>query len=259
MVGSFPGQARHRCPSPGCRIPKLACVGWIGRCTVRTLSSSASAGHQDFAVREQCSVVEFASSRHHRSSVGPSRIRTVQVNDLCGFSWVSGAIASIKSAWASAHEQYFAVVVHHCRSPITSPVVAIPHRAPSASASNIKVSGRLAGPSTERLSVRRNKHEWIERQRQVRCGQVAPGCRCGPPYLRLDIDTHCRIDPATDREHVSVRQRGARRVPSTVVHIRQSRPAIVQGVIRVGVRQPHQVVYVPTSYQELSIGQKGMA
>jgi hypothetical protein len=93
----------------------------------------------------------------------------------------------------------------------------------------------------------------------MRCAQVAPGGRCHLPYLRLDIDTHRRIDPATDHEHVSVRQRGARRVPSTVIHIRQTRPGIVPGIIRVGIGQPHKVVYVSTGYEELSIGQKGRA
>jgi hypothetical protein len=93
----------------------------------------------------------------------------------------------------------------------------------------------------------------------MRCGQVAPGSRCTLPYLRLDIDTRRRIDPATDHEDVSVRQRGARRVPSTVIHIRQAGPGVVQGVIRVGVGQPDPAVYVPTSYKDLSIGQKGMA
>jgi len=259
VVGSFLGQARHRCPRPGCRIPQLARVCWIVRLTIRTLSSPGSAGYQDFAVRKQCSVVEFAPSRHHRSSVFPSGTRTVEVDDLCGCGWVGGTIGRVKSAWASAHEQYLAVVVHHCRSPITSPVIAIPHRAPSTCATNIKVPGRLAGPSTEHFSVGRNKHIRIERQRQVRGGQIAPGARCTLPYLRLDIDTHRRIDPATDREHVSIRQRGARRVPSTVVHIRQPRPGIVQGVIRVGVGQPRPGAYVSPGYQELSIGQKGKA
>src|SRR5204863_9729583 len=109
-----------------------------------------------------------------RSSVGPSGIRTVQVNDLCGFRWVSGTIF-VKCAWASAHDHYFAIIVHHCRSPITSSVVAAPHGAPITSASNIKVAGRLGGPGTEHFSVRRNKHVWIDWQCQVRCGEVAPG------------------------------------------------------------------------------------
>jgi hypothetical protein len=137
--------------------------------------------------------------------------------------------------------------------------VAIRHRAPSTTASTIKVSGRLAGPGTEHVAVRRNKHEWIERQSQVRCGEIAPGSHCALPYLRLDIDTHRRIDPATDHQHVSVRQRGARRVPSTVIHIRQPGPGIVQRVIRVGIGQADKAAYVPTGYEELSIGQKGMA
>jgi hypothetical protein len=94
----------------------------------------------------------------------------------------------------------------------------------------------------------------------MRRGQVAPRSRCTLPYLRLDIDTQRRIDPATDHEHVSARQRGARRVPATVVHIRQPGPGIVQGVIRVGAGQPDPVAYLlPTGYQELSIGQRGKA
>jgi hypothetical protein len=68
-----------------------------------------------------------------------------------------------------------------------------------------------------------------------------------------------RIDPAGDYEHVSVWQRRARGIPSTVIHIRQPRPGIIQRVIRVSIGQPHKVVYVSTGYQELSIGQKGMA
>jgi hypothetical protein len=235
VVGSNLRQARHRCPPPGFRIPHFGCVRGSARYSVRILTSSGSAGHQHFAVRKQGSVVEFASSCHHRSSVFPTGIRTVQVNDLCGCRWISVASKIVKSAWASTHEQHFAVVVHHCRSPITSPVVAIPHGAPSTSASNTKVAGRLARTSTKHLSVRRNKHEWIEeRQCQVRCAQIAPGCRCTLPYLRLDIDVS-RGDRATDHQHVSVRQRGGGRVPSTIVHIRQSRPAIVQWVIRVGI------------------------
>ncbi len=93
----------------------------------------------------------------------------------------------------------------------------------------------------------------------MRCAQVAPGCHCTLPHLRLDIDIIARIDRATDYEHVSVRQRGVRRVPSTVVHIRQPRPGIGQRVIRVGIGQPDKVVYVSTGHQELSVRQKGMA
>ena len=184
--------------------------------------------------------MEPASSRHHRPSVIPGGRRTIQVDDLCGCRWKRAAKA-VRWARASAHEQYFAVVIHHCRSPITSPVVAIPYRAPSTSASNIKVSGRLAGPSTEHISIRRNKHEGIERQRQVRCSQVAPGRRCALPYLRLNIDIRRRIDRATDHEHVSVGQRSARRIPATVIHVRQPRPGIIQRVIHVGIRQPDPV------------------
>jgi hypothetical protein len=70
-----------------------------------------------------------------------------------------------------------------------------------------------------------------------------------------------RIDPAGDYQHVSVRQRGARRVPSTVIHIRQPGPGIVQRVIRVGIGQPHiaSVVKMSTGYEKLSIRQKRMA
>ena len=259
MVASNRGQARHRCPRPGFRIPHFGFVCWIARLSVRTLSSSASAGHQDFAIWKQGSVVEFASSRHHRPSVLPSGTGTIQVNDLCGRRGISGAISSVKSAWASTHEQYLAVIVHHCRSPITRPVVAVSHRAPSASASNIKISSNLAGTSTEHLPVRRHKHEWIEEwQCQMRCGQITPPSPCTLPDLRLDIgDVRC--DRATDHEHVAVRQRGVRWIPSTVVHIRQARPGIVQRVICVSIGQPHIVVYVPTCHEELSIRQKGKA
>jgi hypothetical protein len=258
MVSANPGQARHCCPRPSCRIPHFGFVRGIGHLTVRTLSSSASAGHQDFAVRKQCSIVQFASSRHHRSGVIPSGIRTAQVDDLCGCRGMSVAIGIVKCAWASTHEQYLTLVVHHCRSPITSPVIGNRHRAPITSAISIKVSGCLAGAGTEYLAVRRNKHEWIERLSQVRCAQIAPGSRCGPPYLRLDI-VDPRPDRATDHKHVSVGQRGARWIPSTVVHIRQARPCIVQGVISVDAAQSHPVVYVSTGYEELSVGQKRMA
>ena len=101
--------SKSRLPDPTARLCMLDC-----RCSVRTLSSSASARHQDFAVRKQCSVVQFASSGHHRSSVGPSGIRTVQVDDLCSRSWIGGATGRVKSAWASSHHQYLAVIVHHC-------------------------------------------------------------------------------------------------------------------------------------------------
>jgi hypothetical protein len=93
----------------------------------------------------------------------------------------------------------------------------------------------------------------------VCCAQVTPGGRCCLPYLRLDIDTHCCIDPATDHEHVSVRQRSASRVPSTVVHIRQARPALGRGGVSVGIGKPHPGAHVSTGYEELSVGQKGMA
>jgi hypothetical protein len=165
VVGSHPGQARHRCPGAGCWVPQLAGVCWIGRYRIRTLSSSASAGHQHFAVRKQCGIVQFASSRHHRSSVLPSGIRTVQVYDLCGFRWISGASGRVKSAWTSTHEQYLSLIVHHCRTPFTNTVVATRDWAPITGASHIKVSGRLIRPGTEHLSVRRHKHKWIKRQR----------------------------------------------------------------------------------------------
>jgi hypothetical protein len=113
VIASKSGQARHRCPCAGCGIPHLTCVCWIARATARGLISSASTGHQYFAVRKQCGIVKFASSRHHRSSVSPSGCRAVQVDDLCSFSGIGGAIASVKSAWASAHDQHLAIVVHH--------------------------------------------------------------------------------------------------------------------------------------------------
>jgi hypothetical protein len=258
VVASKNCQARHRCPCASCWIPQLTRVRWIARGIACGLSCSASAGYQHCAVRKQCSVVKFASPRHHRSSILPRGVRTIQVDDLCSLRWIGGA-TRVKSTWASAHKQYLAIVVHHCRSPVTSPVVAIPHHTPVTSAGAIKVSGCLTRPRTEHLAIRRNKHEWIERQRQVRCGQVAPGLRCTLPYLRLHIDTHRRIGPATDHQHVSVRQRGARRIPSPVIHIRQPGPGIVQPVIRVGIRQPHKILYVSTGYQKLSIRQKRMA
>ena len=238
VIASKSGQARHRCPRAGCRVPHLDGVSDIARGIARSLSPSASASHQHFAVRKQCKGVKFASSGHHRASVLPSRSGIVQIDDFCRCRGIGCATAGVKCARASAYEQYLAVIVHHCRSPITSPVVAIPHRAPSTSASNIKVPGRLSGPGTEHPPVRRNKHVWIDWQRQVRCTQVAPGRRCSLPYLRLDIGNP-RLDRATDHQHVSVGQRGVRRVPSTVVHIRQPRPGIVQRVIDVGVGQPH--------------------
>jgi hypothetical protein len=77
--------------------------------------------------------------------------------------------------------------------------------------------------------------------------------------LRFDIDIVARIDRATDYEHVSIRQRGIRRVPSAVGHVRQPRPGIVERVICVGVGQADKVLYISTRYEELSIGQKGMA
>jgi hypothetical protein len=162
VVASNRGQARHRCPRPGFRIPHFGFVCWIARPSVRVLSTSASAGHQHFAVRKQRSIVQFASSRHHRPSVGPSGIRTVQIDDLGSRRWIGVAIGRVKSAWASAHNQYLAVIVHHCRSPITSPVVAIPHQTPRTTASNIEVAGCPAGPSAEHPSVGCHKHVWVE-------------------------------------------------------------------------------------------------
>ncbi len=75
----------------------------------------------------------------------------------------------------------------------------------------------------------------------MRRAQVAPGRHCTLPYLRLDIEIP-RSDRATDHQHVSVRQRGIRRIPSTVIHIRQARPGVVQRAIRVGVGQPHKAL-----------------
>jgi hypothetical protein len=113
MIASKSGQARHHRPRASCRIPHLRRVSGIARVKGRGLSSSASAGDQDFAVRKQCSIVEFASSGHHRLSVRPSGRRTVQVDYLCGFRWIDGAIRLVKSAGASTHNQYLAVIVHH--------------------------------------------------------------------------------------------------------------------------------------------------
>ncbi len=79
------------------------------------------------------------------------------------------------------------------------------------------------------------------------------------PHLRFDIDIIARIDRATDYEHVSIRQRGIRRVPSAVVHVRQPRPSVVPGAIRVRVGQADIVLLVSTRYKELAIGQKGVA
>jgi hypothetical protein len=258
VIASKSGQARHRCPRAGCGIPHLRRVCGISRASPWELSSSGSAGYQDFAVWKQCSGVESASSGHHRSSVLPSRRGTVQVDYLCGFRWVS-VTSFVKCAGASAYDQYFAVIVHHCRSPITSPpVVAIRHRTPRTAASNIKVPGYLTRPRTEQLSIRRHKHVWIEWQSQVRCAEVAPRRRSTLPYLRLNIGNP-RPDRATDHEHISVRQRGVGWIPSTVIHIRQPSPGIVQWVICIGVGQPNPRVYVPTGYEELSVRKKGMA
>jgi hypothetical protein len=197
MIASKFRQARHRCPSASCWVPQLGSVRWIIRVRVWTLSSSGSTGHKDFAVWKQCGVVQFTSSRHHRSSVGPSGIRTIQIDDLCGFRWISGAIRRVKSAWASPHNQDLTFIVHHCRTPIASYVIAIRYRGPRASASNVKVPRRRTGPSTEHFSIWRNKHKRIDRQIQMRRAQVAPRSRCTLPYLRLNI-SNPRPDRATD-------------------------------------------------------------
>jgi hypothetical protein len=259
VIASNLGQARHGRPGPGRRIPKLTLVCWVSWLSVRVLSPPASAGHKNFAVGEYSSVKKFASSGHHRSSVRPDGSRSVQVDDLCGVRW-ERAIASVKPTGASTHHQHFAVIIHHCRSPITSPVIAIPDGTPRASASNIKIPCHLTGPSAEHVAVRGNKHEWIKSgQCQVRSGQVAPGCRCCLPHLRFDIDIIARIDRATDYEHVSIRQRGIRWVPSALVHVRQPRPGVIPGVIHVSVGQADIVGHISTRYKELPIGQKGMA
>ena len=70
-----------------------------------------------------------------------------------------------------------------------------------------------------------------------------------------DIDGN----PATDREHVPIGQLGNCRIPSTVIHGRQLRPAIGRRIVCVDSVQPHPVGHVSTGYEELSIGQKGMA
>jgi hypothetical protein len=103
---------RHGGPRAGRGIPQLRRVYGIGRVTAWELISSASAGHQDFAIRKQCSGVESASSGHHRASILPSGTGTVQVNDFRGCRWIGSAI-SVRCTWASTHEQYLAIVVHH--------------------------------------------------------------------------------------------------------------------------------------------------
>src|SRR5919109_4350343 len=111
--------------------------------------------------------MQFAASRHHRASVGPSRRRTVQIDDLCSCRGISIAIGIIELTWTSAHDQHLANIVHYCRSPVTLPIIAVPHWVPSTSASDVEVPCGLTRPRREHLAVRRNKHEWIERQRQV--------------------------------------------------------------------------------------------
>src|SRR4029077_3172321 len=97
-------------------------------------------------------------------------------------------------------------------------------------------------------------HKGIKRKSQVRRGQVAPGASRGLPYLGLNVHPLLGSDPPADHQHVSVRQRGARRVPPTVVHIGQPRPTVCKGIVSVGIGYPLVITYVSTSHDELSVG-----
>src|SRR5205814_10294887 len=97
-------------------------------------------------------------------------------------------------------------------------------------------------------------HEGIKRKSEVRSAQVAPGASRDLPYLGLNVHPLLGIDPPADHQYVSVRQRGVRRVPPTVVHIRQPRPAICKGIVSVGIGYPLVVTCVSTGHEELSVG-----
>ena len=94
---------------------------------VRACGVSVSARYKNLSVRKQRSIVELPSSGDHRPSVGPRGSLTGKIDGLCCCRWVYRAIRLVEPARASTREQDFAVIVHHCRSPIASTVVAIPH------------------------------------------------------------------------------------------------------------------------------------
>src|SRR5207249_2379732 len=110
------------------------------------------------------SVVELAPSRHHRSSVLPSRSRTVQVNGLygCRGQLGAGSRTRIRSTWTSTSQQHFAIIIHHCRTPVTCSEVIISNKIPSPGAGHVKVSRCLTWPGIKYFAIRRYKHEWIK-------------------------------------------------------------------------------------------------
>src|SRR6476469_7092314 len=89
--------------------------------------------------------------------------------------------------------------------------------------------------------------------------EVAPGSRRCLPDLRLNVHSLLGVNPTADHEHISIGKCGAGRVPATVVHIRQAGPVVAEWVVGVGIGYPRVITYVPTSYQQCSIGQKGMS
>ena len=52
----------------------------------------------------------------------------------------------------------------------------------------------------------------------MRRGQIAPRPGRPLPYLRLYIGDR-RPDRSADHQHITVRKRGIRRVPSAIVHV----------------------------------------
>ncbi len=102
-------------------------------------------------------------------------------------------------------------------------------------------------------------HEWIKRQNQLRGGKITPGLRRGLPYLRLRVHSLGGVDLARNHQQVAVRERGARRIPPAVIHVRKPGPGVGGRRIGVSVRQTNVVGDVSAGYEQAAVGQKCMA
>jgi hypothetical protein len=245
MVAAVPGVAGHRGPGPGGRIPHLGVEHGAGG--VVETGHAGTAGHEHPAVGQDGEVV-LPPGAGHAAGGRPQGSGGVQVNQLgAGQGRITAAGAQ---HLAHVVEDGGAVVVP-ARGDIRG------HGGPGAAARGVEVTRR--GGGEEHPAVGREERVRIERQRAQRVGQVAPGAAARLPDLRQGVIRVIGVIAARGDEHVTVGERGARGVPAAVVHVRQARPGIGDGVVNAGVVETPAVLHVAARDQHASITQVRVA
>src|SRR5207302_3574244 len=187
------------------------------------------------------------------AGIAPGWSRTIQIDYLRRIGRQLATLARVGGTLCAADDQYFAVIVHHSRTPIACAVQIVRYETPRAGFGNIQVAANLARSGTEDFPVGCNKHKRVEWQRQVCCRDVPPATRRILPYLRNGVIAISRINPSTGHENVTIWQCSNAWIPPAIIHIGKFPPFILERVIRVATLQPYKILDVTAAYKQTSI------